>query len=135
MFSIPNGPFEEDGDGGDSTSNGVNNINTLPFENIPYDSINSIGKQWIRRFALSLCKEMLGHIRSKFATIPIPGENVTLNGPALVSEAKTEQKELRDELAKILDETTYDKVLEKDANIVENTSKIQNKTVNLIYVG
>jgi hypothetical protein len=45
---------------------GVNNMNTLPFENIPYESINSIGKQWIRRFALALSKETLGQVRSKF---------------------------------------------------------------------
>lgn len=133
LFSIPDEGFDDAGVDGSGSS--VNNLNALPFENIPYDRINSIGKQWIRRFCLSLCKEMLGHIRSKFATIPIPGESVTLNGPALVSEAKAEQKELRDELAKILDETTYDKLIERDANIVDNTSKIQNKTVNLIYVG
>ena len=90
-------------------------MNTLPFENIPYDNINSIGKQWIRRFALALSKEMLGLIRSKFATIPIPNESVTLNGPALVTEAKEEQNLLRDELKTVLDELTYEKLAEKDS--------------------
>ena len=61
--------------GMDTGAKGVNNMNTAPFANIPYNNINSIGKQWIRRFALSVCKEMLGVIRSKFATIPIPGES------------------------------------------------------------
>jgi hypothetical protein len=132
-------PTEVWGEQSDNITNagtdGVNNMNTLPFQNIPYDKINSIGKQWIRRFCLSLCKEMLGYIRSKFANIPIPGETVTLNGTALVTEAKAEQKDLRDELIKILDETTYDKLLEKDASIADNTSKIQNYAPNLIYVG
>lgn len=135
-FQIPTGPWSEQSDNiTDANTDGVNNMNTLPFQNIPYDKINSIGKQWIRRFCLALCKEMLGYIRSKFATIPIPGETVTLNGAALVTEAKAEQKELRDELVKILDETTYDKLLEKDASIAENTSKVQNFAPNLIYCG
>jgi len=135
-YQIPEGPWAEQADNvTDANTDGVNNLNTLPFQNIPYDKINSIGKQWIRRFCLSLCKEMLGYIRSKFATIPIPGESVTLNGTALVTEAKAEQIALREELTKVLDETTYDKLLEKDASISENSSKIQNFAPNLIYVG
>ncbi len=65
--------------GVDNGAEGVNNINTIPFENIPYENINAIGKQWIRRFALALTKEMLGQIRGKFSSVPIPGESVTLN--------------------------------------------------------
>ena len=93
--------------GMDTGAKGVNNMNTAPFANIPYNNINSIGKQWIRRFALSVCKEMLGVIRSKFATIPIPGESVTLDGPALIASSKEEQTALRDELKTVLDELSY----------------------------
>jgi hypothetical protein len=53
--------------GAASGVDGINNMNTLPFANIPYANVNSIGKQWIRRFALALCKETLGQTRSKFA--------------------------------------------------------------------
>ncbi|MHC4316107.1 MAG: hypothetical protein ACYSW3_27000, partial [Planctomycetota bacterium] len=77
--------------GAASGVDGINNMNTLPFANIPYANVNSIGKQWIRRFALALCKETLGQTRSKFATIPIPGESVTLNGSALISEGRETQ--------------------------------------------
>ena len=74
---------EEDANAVDTTRlrgiKGVNNMNTLPFENVPYENINSIGKQWIRRYALALCKETLGQVRSKFATIPIPNDSVRLN--------------------------------------------------------
>jgi hypothetical protein len=108
-FTVATDPWTEEA-GKENGSSGVNNMNTLPFENIPYDNINSIGKQWIRRFALALSKEMLGLIRSKFATIPIPNESVTLNGPALVTEAKEEQNLLRDELKTVLDELTYEKL-------------------------
>lgn len=138
-FVIPGDAFgPEDGSngaGGADGTNGVNNINTVPFQNIPYNAINSIGKQWIRRFALSLCKEMLGYVRSKFASIPIPGESVQLNGASLISEAKSEQKELRDDFSKMLEDTTYDKLLERDASIAENAQKTQGFAPNLIFVG
>ena len=113
-FDVTSNAWTESG-GDDTGIRGVNNMNTLPFENIEYLNINSIGKQWIRRFALAVCKEMLGNIRSKFASIPIPGNNVTLNGPALVSEAKTEQAALRDELKEILAEMEYPKLAEETA--------------------
>ena len=58
-FSIPTDTWEEHPSGGIAGVEGINNMNTLPFENIPFKNINSIGKHWIRRFALALCKEML----------------------------------------------------------------------------
>lgn len=134
-FQFPLEPWKDDAGSASTGLDGVNNLNTIPFQNIPYDKINSMGKQWIRRYALSLCKEMLGYIRSKFSTIPIPGESVTLNGTTLVSEAKAEQKELKEELTKVLDETSYDKLLERDAAAAENSYKVLNFAPNLIYVG
>ena len=104
---------------------GINNLNTIPFENVPYKNINAIGKQWIRRFALALSKEMLGLVRSKFASIPIPGNDVSLNGGDLVSAGKEEQVALRDELKEILDELTYGKMMEGDAEMVENSNRVQ----------
>ena len=110
-------------------------MNTLPFENIEYLNINSIGKQWIRRFALAVSKEMLGNIRSKFATLPIPGNNVTLNGPALVSEGKAEQTALRDELKTVLDEMTYSSLAEQSAQTIENTTKTMQGVSLPVFVG
>jgi hypothetical protein len=134
-FSIPSDPWTESEQGVDTGVNGVNNMNTLPFANIPYDSINSIGKQWIRRYAVVLCKETLGQVRSKFSTLPIPGESVTLNGPALLSEAATEKKELRDELKTILAEMTYPKVIEQQATMADNVQKVGQKIPILVFVG
>jgi len=115
---------------------GVNNMNTLPYANIPYANINSIGKQWIRRFALALSKEMLGQIRGKFGgTIPIPGDTVTLNSGDLLSQAKAEQDALRDELKTVLDELTYAKLAERDATIAENATKTQGMVPLPIFVG
>ncbi len=114
---------------------GINNMNTMPFANIPFNSINAIGKQWIRRFALALSKEMLGLVRSKFGTIPIPGESITLNGSDLMTQSKEEQNALRDELKTILDELTYQKVAESNAAIAESTGKTLQGVPLPIHVG
>jgi hypothetical protein len=128
-------PRETTSGSADDTVGGVNNMNTLPFANIPYNNINSIGKQWIRRYALAICKEMLGHIRSKFSTIPIPGESVTLNGAALMSEGKEERKELKEELNKILEQITYHKLAESEAKMADDMQKVSQKIPILIYTG
>jgi len=133
-FSVKSSAWD-DSDGVDRGAKGVNNMSTLPFENIEYLNINSIGKQWIRRFALALSKEMLGNIRSKFATIPIPGDSVTLNGPALVSEGKAEQTALRDELKTVLDEMTYPKLVAQAAEVVDNTTKTMQGAPLPVFVG
>ena len=77
----------------------------------------------------------MGHIRGKFGSIPIPGETVTLNGPDLINQAKEEQNQLREELKTILDEMTYGKLMEGDAQLVSNVSSIQEKIPLSIFVG
>jgi len=114
---------------------GINNMNTIPFSNIPYKNINSIGKQWIRRFALALCKETLGQVRSKFATVPIPGESVTLNGPALISEGRESQQTLREELKDTLDQLTYQALAAKDASISDSVNTINKNVPAGVFVG
>ena len=120
----------------DSGVNGVNNMNTLPMENIPFESINSIGQQWIRRFALALSKETLGQVRGKFGgSIPIPGDNVSLNASDLLGQASAEQTALREELNKQLDEMLYAKLAEVDKAMVDNMDGIVAKTPLKIFVG
>ena len=133
-FRTAEDAFEEEADrkyGAD----GVNNMNALPFPNIPYENINSIGKQWIRRFALALSKEVLGQVRSKLGSIPIPGNDVTLNGSALLSEAKEEQTTLREELKTVLDEMVYGKLAEGDAAMQESINTVFKTIPHGIYVG
>ena len=132
-FSIAPGAFEATSD---ESISGVNNMNTLPFGNIAYENINSIGKQWIRRFALALSKETLGQVRGKFGgQVPIPGDNIQLNASDLLSQAKEEQNALRTELKEILDTMTYDKLAEMDKNMVENQAEIINNVPLKIFVG
>ena len=133
-FTVKDNAWDEDPDY-QTGVNGINNMNTIPFENIPYLNINSIGKQWVRRFALALTKEMLGQVRGKFSTIPIPGESVTLNASDLLSQAKEEQDKLREELKTTLDELTYAKLAEIDAAKIESVSTVQKKMPLTIFVG
>jgi len=114
---------------------GINNMNTIPFDNVPYENINAIGKQWIRRFALALSKETLGQIRGKFQTVPIPGESVNLNADALLSQAKEEQLALRDELKEIMDQLTYVEMAKSDSEKSEAVNTVQKRVPNLIFQG
>ncbi len=136
-FTIDNAvdPWESASGSIGNGEQGISNMNTLPFDNLPYENINAIGKQWIRRYALALVKETLGLIRSKFATIPIPGDNVNLNGDALISSAREEQDKLKEELKTTLDELTYAKLAEINATIMDSTTKVQEKLPLLIYQG
>jgi hypothetical protein len=133
-FSVKEDPWDEDSDRA-SGVDGVNNMNTIPLANIPYANINSIGKHWIRRFALAVSKGMLGKVRGKFSTVPIPGESVTLNYSELSSEAKEETDKLKEELKTILDEMTYAKLAEQDAAKLENATKAQQNIPVTIFVG
>lgn len=119
----------------DDGREGVNNMNTLPFDNVPFQHINAIGKQWIRKYALALCKEMLGQIRGKFTTMPIPGESVTLNHAELLSQAKEEQTTLRDKLMEILDTMTYPELAKSEAEMTEAAATSLKATPLPIFVG
>ena len=125
----------EDQDDRKTGIDGVNNMNTLPMSNVPYKNINSIGKQWIRRFALSLTKETLGQIRSKFGAIPIPNATVQLNGATLITESKAEQTKLREELQKVLDELTYEKMTETQTKIAKQVNEMTKVNPYFIYQG
>jgi hypothetical protein len=115
-----------------SSSSDYSNI---PYQNIPYFSINSVGRQWIKKYFLALCKELLGAVRQKYSTVPIPGGEVTLDGAELRSEANTEKEALITQLREMLEATTLDKQLESNANKVEKTMTTLKSVPNLIYIG
>jgi hypothetical protein len=133
-FTVAQDTWEDDEDA-KTGIDGISNLSNAPFQNLPFTKINSIGKQWIRRFALSLCKEMLGLVRSKFATIPIPNNEVTLNGPQLIDQAKDEMEKLREELKEILTDLEYSSLVEGDAKLAASAQDVMGQVPRLIYVG
>jgi hypothetical protein len=107
----------------DPTIYGVSNLSNIPFGNLTYSRVNSIGRQWIRQYALALATELLGNIRSKFSSVPIPDADLQLNGSDLVSRGREDKKELRDKLKEMLETLTYDKIAELQALKAENIMK------------
>jgi hypothetical protein len=113
-------PNAYDPDFVDDSIYGVSNLSNIPFGLYEYSKVNSIGKQWVRQYCLALCKELLGQVRSKFSSVPIPNSDLTLNGSALISEGREDQNRLRDQIVELLDGLTYSKLLETQANDSEN---------------
>lgn len=133
QFTVPqDGPWDNLEE--DPSLTGVNNVSTLPFPNIPYGNINSMGKDWIRNYAFYLSLETLGYIRSKLSSIPIPNQTVTLNGPELLRIGKEEQARLRDQLKAYLDKLTYSELLNKQSEMTEKNQVIISKIPLPIYV-
>jgi len=112
----------------------ITNVAEVPFENPNYNFINSIGRQWIFEYTLALAKEMLGYIRGKYSTIPIPDSTVTLNQSDLLSAATAEKNALVERLRGYFDETSRDKLLERRANENDFLQKELNKVPYTIYI-
>lgn len=108
----------------DASIDGISNLSNIPYGRLSFSKINSIGRQWIRQFSLALSKELLGLIRSKFSSVPIPGGDLTLNGGDLVSQGRDDQENLKTKLAEMLEELTYSKMLEDEAAASESLTRI-----------
>jgi len=107
----------------DEMIHGVSNMSNIPFGNLTYSRINSIGKQWIRQYTLALSREQLGMVRSKFGNIPIPGGDVSLNGTDLVTQGREDQTNLKTQLKEMLETMTYDKLIEIQSTRAEQMNK------------
>ena len=111
-------PFNPDIE--DGTIYGASNLSNVPYGLFDYSKVNSIGRQWVRQYCLALCKELLGQVRSKFSSVPIPNADLQLNGADLISQGREDQGRLRDQLVELLDSLTYGKLLEGQATDAEN---------------
>jgi hypothetical protein len=118
-----------------TNGNKVTNISNAPYDNPTYTQINSIGRQWIFEYTLALCKEMLGYIRGKYGTIPIPDQTITLNQSDLLSAASTEKQALIERLRAYLDETSKKSLLERRKDESEFRKLEINNIPMVIYVG
>jgi hypothetical protein len=120
LLSDRNQPYvERDG------QNIITNASNVPYANPTYTTINSIGRQWVFEYGLAIVKEILGYVRGKYSTVPIPGSEVTLNQGDLISAATTEKQALIERLRAYLD-TTSRKVLLENKSL---EAEFQNKTI------
>ena len=117
------------------SANVISDYSNVPYDNMQYQYINDVGKQWIRKYGLALCKELLGMIRSKYGTIPIPNAETTLDGETLRSEAATEKDALITELREMLEQTSRKALLEADKDEAEFLQEKLQKIPYQIYIG
>ena len=145
IFPIPNGSvtklyFEyiknSDRNNPYETGTGkITNVGNVPFQNPTYTEINSIGRQWIFEYSLAISKEILGYIRGKYSTIPIPDADVTLNQADLISAATSEKNALVERLRAYFDETSRRSLLERRKDEGEFLKQEFNNVPYTIFIG
>jgi len=110
----------------------ISDFSNVPYQNVTYSDINVVGRQWIQKYSLALAKEMLGYIRGKYSTLPIPNSEITLN---LISAAQTEKEGLVTELKETLDTMSRQMQLERKAAEATSLQEQFNKIPLKIYIG
>ena len=113
----------------------VSNVSNTPYTNPTYSSINSVGRQWIFEYTLALAKEMLGYVRGKYSSVPIPNAEVTLNQADLLSAATSEKLALIERLRGYFDDTSRKSLLERRAQEAEFKQTELKQVPYTIYIG
>jgi hypothetical protein len=127
--SEKNGPVKS------SATNLITNVGEVPYNNVQYSHINSVGRQWVYRYTLALTKELLGYIRGKYQSIPVPGSNTALNQADLLTDARAEKIALLTELREMLDQTSRRAQLERKADESDNLKRITTEIPMTIFIG
>ena len=117
------------------TTDTITNVSNVPYANPTYAQVNSVGRSWIFEYALALSKEMLGYVRGKYSTIPIPGDSVTVNSADLISAAANERTALIERLRAYFDETSKEKLMERRSLETDYLKKELTEVPNVIYIG
>ncbi len=119
---------------GSAATNLITNPSNVPYINPNYNYINSIGRMWIYQYTLALCREILGYVRGKYSTVPIPGSEVTLNQQDLLTDARATKEALLVQLRDMLEKTGRQAQLEKLATNSENLNKTLNDVPMGLYI-
>jgi hypothetical protein len=113
----------------------ITNASNVPYENPVYSQINSIGRSWIFEYALALAKEMLGYVRGKYQTVPIPGSEITLNQNDLITAATNERTALIERLRAYFDTTSRKSLLANKEAEAASQKNILADVPMVIYIG
>jgi hypothetical protein len=113
----------------------VSDFSNAPFGRLNYSDINAHGRQWIFKYTLALVKEVLGTVRSKYSSIPIPGAEVTLDGSDLKTQAATEKETLITQIREMLEATSRRALLEAKKDETEFLESSLTRIPLPIYVG
>jgi hypothetical protein len=112
----------------------ITNASNVPYNNPVYSQINSVGRNWVRQYTLALVKEILAYIRGKYGTVPIPGDEVTLNQADLFTDTRAEKIALLEQLRLMLEETSRKNQLEKQSLETGYMQSILNNAPLPIYI-
>ena len=113
----------------------VSDYSNVKYDFMTYSNINDVGKQWIRKYGLALSKELLGIIRSKYGTIPIPNADVSLDGDTLRAEATAEKEQLVEQLRENLEQTSRKALMEAQKEESESQQETLKKVPYPLYIG
>ena len=117
------------------TNSKVSDPSNIPYKFITYEEINAAGRNWIRKFTLALAKELLGIIRSKYASMPLPNGEVALDGEALKAEGREEKANLLEELSTFLEAVSLSERSRQEQEQAESQQQVLNKAPLKIYLG
>ena len=113
----------------------VSDASNIPYTYQQYGTVNDMGRAWILRYGVALVKEMLGYVRNKYSSVPIPNGEVTLNGSDLVSQGQTEKGELITQLREFLDKMTKEQMLTRQNAEATQMNELLAKAPLRIYIG
>jgi hypothetical protein len=117
------------------TSNKVSDPSNIPYKFITYTEINSMGRNWIRKYTLALSKELLGIIRSKYASLPLPNGEVSMDGEALKAEGREEKANLLEELSLFFEAVSKKEQAITEQEVANAQQEVLNKAPLKIYIG
>ena len=117
------------------SQNKVSDPSNMPYKFLTYSEINANGRQWVRKFTLALSKELLGIIRSKYSTMPLPNGEVTMDGDALKAEGREEKAQLLEELKEFLESVTLKEKALAEQEVADANQAVLNKAPLGIYIG
>lgn len=120
---------------GSTTIEKISNISNVPYTNPVYSRINSVGRQWIYQYTLTVSKEMLGYIRNKYNSLPVPGDTTTLNGDTLIAAANAEKPALLEALRATLEQSSRNMYLQRQSQENEYMQKTLISAPMPIYIG
>lgn len=121
--------------GGTSSSGTTTNLSNVNAQNLIYSEINSIGRQWIFKYTVATCKEMLAYIRGKYQSVPVPGAEVTMNAADLLADARDEKVFLVEDLKATMQSASLTNQLELAATQTKFINDTMQGIPMHIYVG
>jgi len=143
LFPIPESAFtlyfdyvvvEERNNPLNTPTGSISDLSNVPYDRIQFSEINDIGVQWIYEYTLAVSKEMLGLVRSKYTTVPIPGSEATLNGTELIAQGRETKTQLLTDLKELLLSMGRETTMQAEATIATALQQQLAKVPNKIYI-